>query len=183
MRSAMVSPVDCGLSYRNITGDKVARRLGSLINTAYQASYQLGATAQSPSKDKTALALGLNDTTASEGVGYTTIYTTATTTPTEQVFIANIAWVTVTMAVAVILLLCGVLSMVFRYGTRSPDILGFVSSMTRDDPNFQRIPGGDYLDGLQRARILRHVRVQIVDTRPWDNDGHIQRNLGRSGRR
>lgn len=196
--SAMVSPIDwfvsgsdtpfqldytsdADVSYRNVSGEMLALRLGNLINTAYQASFALGATAQPPSQNITALKLGLNDTTARQGVGYSTTYQLATTIETQQRFLANIAWVAVTVIVAFILLFCGLISMIFKYGTRSPDILGFVSSMTRDNPNFEHIPGGDKLDGLQRARVLRHIRVQITDVKPWDEDGHVTlRNLGHS---
>lgn len=175
--------LETDVSYRNISGLILAQRLGSLINTAYQIGFQAGATAQSPSNNETALALGLNYTTASGGVGYDTTRTTAMTTVTEERFVANMAWVAVTLIVAFILLFCGIVSMVFKYGTSSPDILGFVSSMTRDNPNFEHIPGSDKLDGLERARLLRHLRVQIVDVKPWDENGHVTlRNLGHSRR-
>lgn len=194
--SGMVSPIDwyvsgsdtpfqldyaseTDVSYHDVSGAKFATRLGSLINTAYQSALQMAATAQPPSDNETALVLSLNDTTYSDGVGYKTTYTSATTSLKEPRFIANKVWVTITLVIAFILLFCGILSIIFKYGTRSPDILGYVSSMTRDNPNFEHLPGGDKLDGLQRARALRHVRVQIADVRPWDDEGHITlRNLG-----
>lgn len=199
-RSATISPIDfymagsdtpfvatidgaSGVTYDNITGEQLARRLQSLVNTGWQLAYQNQATAQRPPENKTALALSTNESTSdisSGGVGYTTTAATATTVSRHDIFVANKAWVTVTLIVSFILLFCGFASMIFKYGSRSPDILGFVSSMTRDNPNFEHIPGGDKLDGLQRARVLRHVKVQIVDVRPWDEDGHVTlRNLGR----
>ncbi|KAK5946706.1 hypothetical protein PMZ80_000849 [Knufia obscura] len=170
------------ISYDNVTGEQFAKRLQSLVNTGWQLGYQNQATAQKPPDNETALALSTNPSTSSlydGGVGYTTTATTGTTTSRHDIFIANKAWVTVTVIVAFILLFCGIASMIFKYGSRSPDILGFVSSMTRDNPNFEQIPGGGKLDGLQRARVLRHVRVQIADVQPWDQDGHVTlRNLG-----
>ena len=170
------------ISYDNVTGSQLAKRLQSLLNTGWQLAYQSQATAEKPSTNETALALSTNSSTNAVyagGLGYTTTATTAGTVSRHDIFIANKAWVTATAVVAFILLFCGIASLIFKYGSRSPDILGFVSSMTRDNPNFEHIPGGDKLDGLQRARVLRHVRVQIADVRPWDEDGHVTlRNLG-----
>jgi len=198
-QSAVISPIDfyvagydtpfmatvpggATISYDNVTGEQLAKRLQSLINTGWQLSFQNQFTAQTPPDNQTALALSTNISTTSlseGGVGYTTTATTGTTVSTEDIFVADKTWITVTVIVAFVLLFCGIASMVFKYGTRSPDILGFVSSMTRDNPNFEQIPGGDKLDGLQRARVLRHVRVQIADVKPWDEDGHVTlRNLG-----
>ena len=166
------------VNYTNVSGIQVARRLGSLVNTGWQLSFQLAATAQPPSTNVTALALGYTNID-DDGNGYDTIHTTATTSTNTDVFVANIVWVVVTLIVASILLGCGIASMFFKYGTNSPDILGYVSSMTRDNPSFQHFPGDDKLDGLERARLMRHVKVQIVDARPWDENGHITlRNLG-----
>ncbi|KAK5100265.1 hypothetical protein LTR70_001747 [Exophiala xenobiotica] len=198
-QSAVISPIDFYMagydtpfmttvsggetvSYNNVTGKQFAKRLQSLVNTGWQLSFQNQFTAQTPPDNKTALALSTNTSTTSPsagGVGYTTTATTGTTISREDIFIANKSWITVTVVVAFVLLFCGIASMIFKYGTRSPDILGFVSSMTRDNPDFEDFPGGDKLDGLQRARVLRHVRVQIADVRPWDEDGHVTlRNLG-----
>ncbi|KAJ9658901.1 hypothetical protein H2198_003471 [Neophaeococcomyces mojaviensis] len=165
------------VNYHNVTGLEVAQRLGSLINTGWQLSFQLAATGQTPSTNETALAIGYNS--SGDGVGYDTVHTTATTSIGKEIFVANRVWVGITLVVAFILLLCGVAAMVFKYWTRSPDILGYVSSMTRDNPSFQRFPGDDKLDGLERARVMRNVQVQLTDVRPWDEDGHITlSNLG-----
>lgn len=62
----------------------------------------------------------------------------------------------------------------FRVFTVAPDILGFVSSLTRDNRYFAPLPPGDsLLDGEQRARKLRNMKVQIQDVRPDSDVGHI----------
>lgn len=163
------------ISYHNVSGLNFAKRFQSLINTGWQLGFQTPATAQKPSENKTALILS-NDSLLSKqnsSVSYQTSATNATTIKKHDVFATNMVWLTVTMIVSLILLICGFVSMGLKYGTNSPDILGYVSSMTRDNPNFEQIPDGDRLDGLERARVLRHMKVQIVDARPWDADGHI----------
>lgn len=169
------------LSYRNISSDIVSIRMASLINTAYQSSYQLSATSQPASDNITALKLGLVPSTAAQGLGYATINTPATTTFTQLRFVASIPWIVTTIVIALILLYCGIATLVFKYTSYNPDILGYVSSMTRENPNFERIriPDGDRLDGLQRARVLRDLKVQVADDRPWDGNSHLTlKNLG-----
>jgi hypothetical protein len=196
-RSAVVSPIDfyvngydqpfvseiLDITYRNVSGLALAKRLQSLLNTGWQIGYQSSAIARQPSSNITALAISTNfskSDTEAGGIGYPTSATNATMVKRADVFVTNMIWVSVTISLSLILLLCAFVSMVFKYGTNAPDILGYVSSMTRDNPNFEQVPEGDRMDGLQRARALRHLRVQIVDVRPWDEDGHVMlRSLGR----
>lgn len=163
------------INYRNVTGAEVAERLQSVINTAWQLGFQGSATAKRPEENKTALMLRANGEIpqALEGVGYPVRATNATTIEKHNVFMSEMLWIAVTVIVSFILLFCGSVSMIFKYGANSPDILGYVSSMTRDNPNFEQIHEGDKLDGLKTARVLRHLQVQIVDAKPWDADGYV----------
>ncbi|KAH6997161.1 hypothetical protein EDB80DRAFT_584788 [Ilyonectria destructans] len=56
---------------------------------------------------------------------------------------------------------------------RGPDILGFASSMTRDNPHMDIPTGGSSLDGPDRARMLGHLRVQLTDIFPEAESGYI----------
>ncbi|KAH8684987.1 hypothetical protein BGZ61DRAFT_495278 [Ilyonectria robusta] len=56
---------------------------------------------------------------------------------------------------------------------RGPDILGFASSMTRDNPYVPLPPGGSHLDGTDRSRRLRDVRLELSDVRPDDENGYV----------
>lgn len=163
------------LTYRNVSGLDVAKRLQSLVNTGWQLGFQGPATAKKPDENETALMLSANPETSwyGVGVGYPVTATNATTVKKHDVFASNVIWIMITMIVSFLLLSCGIVSMMFKYGTNSPDIPGFVSSMTRDNPNFEQIPDGDKFDGLKRARVLGHMKVQIVDVKPWDSDGHV----------
>lgn len=99
---------------------------------------------------------------------------TATFIRTHPAYKANYVWIVLLLVVATILLLCALLSLLLRILTIAPDILGFVSSFTRDSPYFEPLgPGGSLLDGEQRARRLRNVRVQIADVQPEAEVGHI----------
>ena len=61
----------------------------------------------------------------------------------------------------------------------APDILGFVSSLTRDNPHFEDaslpiLPGESIMSGPDRARALLNMREQIVDLHPEKEVGHIE---------
>ncbi|KOC18529.1 hypothetical protein AFLA70_3g008601 [Aspergillus flavus AF70] len=45
--------------------------------------------------------------------------------------------------------------------TRNPDILGYVSTMTRDAPNLKIPPGGGTLGGMDRALFLKDMSIRL----------------------
>jgi hypothetical protein len=56
--------------------------------------------------------------------------------------------------------------------TFASDILGYVSTLARDNPYFDKhVPS--HLDGLQAARALRDVRVTIGDVHKKQDVGHV----------
>lgn len=76
------------------------------------------------------------------------------------------------------LFVCAIASLVLRLFITAPDILGFVSSLTRDNPYFSDgslpvLQGGSIMSGPDRARAMRHIRVQIIDVRPEAEVGHV----------
>ena len=163
------------INYRNVTGVEVAKRLQSIINTAWQLGFQASATAKRPEENKTALLLRANrkESPSLDGVGYPVSVANATTIEKHAIFKSDMLWITVATIVSFVLFFCGSVSMILKYGTNSPDILGYVSSMTRDNPNFEQIPHGDKLNGLERAKALKHLKVQIVDVKPWDTNAYL----------
>lgn len=169
--------------------DVVARRLASVINTGWQTSFLQGAVTKSPSNNMTLWAEATDPeyTGASTNLGFNAIRTAAVTETQSRVNSANIVWVILTIALSIVLLICGFLSLIIKYLTYSPDVLGFVSSMTRDNPNFEKVPGSDQMDGLGYAKKLSNVRVQLeVNGATWNGDGNegeedahiVLRNLG-----
>jgi hypothetical protein len=77
------------------------------------------------------------------------------------------------MSVTLILQLLAILGMALTYTTTAPDILGYVSTLTRDNPHAAVPEGGNTLDGLERARLLSDLRVQLADVKWGDDKGHI----------
>ena len=92
----------------------------------------------------------------------------------HKAYKANFVWVVLLVLVSIILFFCALGSLIVRHITVAPDILGFVSSFTRDNVYFPiTLGGGSALDGEERARMLRNVKVQIADVKPDDVVGHV----------
>ncbi|KAH6887487.1 hypothetical protein B0T10DRAFT_538933 [Thelonectria olida] len=91
--------------------------------------------------------------------------TQARATMSHNVYKANRYWITIVLILAVI-------GLGLRLVIRGPDVLGFASSMTRENPYVALPPGGSGLDGPERAKILREVRVRLAGVRPTEEVGY-----------
>lgn len=99
--------------------------------------------------------------------------TNATVSTTHQVFVCNYAWLSLLLAAAITILLTGVASLVLKRKTLGPEMFGFVTSMTYQNP-FVKIPkGGSMLDAMERARLLKDVEVCVGDVYGDEDVGHI----------
>lgn len=72
-------------------------------------------------------------------------------------------WIAIDFASCLVLLVAGVLCHWLRVHTLAPDIFGYVSSLTRDNPYFDLPDNGSALSGLDRARLMKRVKVKIGD--------------------
>ena len=93
----------------------------------------------------------------------------------NAVYIANKWHAVVLLLITLFLQLAGLATMLLTAVIRAPNVLGFVSSLTRDSPYLAPIvpPGGSMLDGAERARVLGDVRVRLVDVKPEEPVGRI----------
>lgn len=159
-----------GANYQNVSGLQVAQRLGALFNTVWQSSIAQSSVA-SPPPDPSLF----KNITSPYSLPFNARSVNATMRTDQTVYHASKIWVGLTGTVSLILFACGVAGMLFRYMTAAPDILGYVSTMTRDNPFFSddRTLNAETLDGLERARLLRDAVVQISDVRPWQGQTHI----------
>ena len=153
-------------NYENITGAVFAGRLTTLLNTIWQASIAPGSIALGSSANFSTI--GSSSTTAS----------VKEITPLAQ-YVVSIWQAALLIVITFMLVICAITSMILSKITKAPDVLGYVSTMTRDN-EYVRVPeGGSTLDGMQRARYLAHMKVQLADMRPEDEAGLIAlRNPG-----
>ncbi|RSM09421.1 hypothetical protein CDV31_007727 [Fusarium ambrosium] len=99
--------------------------------------------------------------------------TSGTRTTVYQVYKANRLWVAILLVTTTLLQLLALLGLILQSFIRGPDVLGFASSLTRDNPYVPLAPGGSSLDGPDRARKLRGLRLQLADVRPESETGYI----------
>jgi hypothetical protein len=59
------------------------------------------------------------------------------------------------------LAILAIAGVVLKYTCAMPEILGFVFTMTRDNPYIPLPEGGSALRGIERARLLGNMRVRL----------------------
>lgn len=90
-----------------------------------------------------------------------------------QIYVCNYGWLAALVVASSVLLLVGGAGLILGHRTFAPDMMGYVASMTYENPYVGLPKGGSVLDAMERARILRDVRVRIGDVRGGDGVGHV----------
>jgi hypothetical protein len=143
-----------------------SRRLTAAFNTMWQATMDPTNTTRSavtnvPELDRTGqLPVGINATRA-------------VATKTEEVYRADRGWCAALLLCASFLELLAVAGLVLRTIIRAPEVLGYISSLTRDNPFFPSCASGSALEGAERAQLLRDVKVHLADVTPESEAGYI----------
>ncbi len=99
--------------------------------------------------------------------------TVETTVHVTSRYVCDKRWLALLVGASSALLLSSVVGLIAKYTASAPDILTHVSSLTRDNPFIPLGPGGNRLDGRERARALKRLPVRLRDVRPNERVGHI----------
>ena len=91
----------------------------------------------------------------------------------NNVYRADRVWIGILLASTAVLQILAILGAVLLMLIKGPDILGFASSVTRDNMHIPLSPGGSSLDGPERARLLHDLRLQLADIRHEEDVGYI----------
>ncbi|PVF95156.1 hypothetical protein CPB86DRAFT_788341 [Serendipita vermifera] len=136
------------------------RRLATILNTYYQATI-------SPT-----LRLGSFDLNTAYTIGAfrTTEATIRIPRPTYQ---RHWEWVISAFVASFAMLSVAMTGILLEKQVITPDIYGYVSSMTRDNPHFPLPPTGCTLEGTKRAVLLNDVFVRFEDVSPDKKIGHL----------
>jgi hypothetical protein len=118
-----------GLENKNLTALDVSVQLATLLNTYWFSSLAVASVA----REATGTTLNISAIEKGDDPFFIASKATANTTLTQTVYAADHVWVGISATVSIILLFCGVLGMIFKYTAVAPDILGYVSTMTRDN--------------------------------------------------
>lgn len=146
--------------YRNLPLDVFSARLSMLINTFLRASLDM------PSL------VGMNST-ALVNEAYWMNTNANWTEFTPDIYDVKKPWFTLYIASTLVMTLCALANIVLRAMTRAPDFLGSVSALTRDTPFIDAPAGGSFMDGTERARLLKDKWVRIQDVKPDEDVGRI----------
>ncbi len=112
----------------------------------------------------------------------------AALTAVDEVYRTNAVWLALLFASAAALLAAGLAGSLVSRKTLVPDMLGYVTSMTYDNPHLALTdhPGGkdaDVIDAMERARVLQDLPVQVGDICGAEDVGHIAFTSGANIRR
>jgi hypothetical protein len=89
------------------------------------------------------------------------------------VYQADIGWIAGLLIISIVLLLLGLANIVISSLTIAPDLFYHASSLARENPYTNTPSGGTALDGAQRSRLLRNLKVQIADVSSEHEVGYI----------
>ncbi|KAF6820664.1 hypothetical protein CPLU01_12689 [Colletotrichum plurivorum] len=141
-------------------------RFTTIFNTAWQAGLESPSIINAsltalPTFEDGILPLGTNATSAR-------------ITSQRNVYRANMVLVAVLMFITLVIQGLAIAGFVLQFLIRGPDILGFASTLTRDNP-FVPVSGGSGLEGTERARALGDIRLRLSDVRNGES-GYIAVN-------
>ena len=172
---SLASNLNGEVSLAELSADLFSERFSVVFNTYYQCNlvpwFQTG---NLPSNIS-----ALHEALAERGHG-TFNTTTTTVTNFADVYICNKMWAAILITASTFLLVCGMCGAIVKYRARGPRILGYVSTMTRDNPYIDLPPGGCTLDGLDRARLLKDLQVKLQDVAAEEEVGHIALGLAQA---
>ena len=154
-------------AFPSVSGSRLAQRLTTFFNTVWQASLAPNDIAFGSAFNLTSSAPGTSDWTIPTVNALTTI---AREVP---IYSANISFIVILLIITLILQLVAVTGLILKYTANAPDILGYVSTMTRENPYTNVPSGGNALDGLQRARLLAGMHVQLADVSKDQDLGYL----------
>jgi hypothetical protein len=121
-------------------------RLGQVLNTNYQASLD-------PSGMTGSLESGNSSAISVEGENVVW----------QIVFKVNWTDWAIYLATWMVFFVAGLGGVALKIFVIVPDLLGYMSSLTRDNPYVQVPAGGSTLDGMERTKLSRSLRLKISD--------------------
>ncbi|KAI5813214.1 hypothetical protein BZA77DRAFT_230420, partial [Pyronema omphalodes] len=91
-------------------------------------------------------------------------------------YVLSWPWFVIFIFSTVVLVIVSMVGAVVQWITIAPDVLGYVSSFTRDNPFVKLDAMGDVActqDGIERAKALKNLKVRLADVNPGEEVGHV----------
>ncbi|KAI9372250.1 hypothetical protein BJX61DRAFT_455850 [Aspergillus egyptiacus] len=150
--------------WSSVSARNFSTRFSTVFNTFYQASLAPGVIPTADLSDPVDLNTSLPSYITSEG---------ATSIKRFTVYQINLLWLSIFIVAGTLLLLSALAGLFLKSIIIAPDILGFVSSLTRDNPHVPLPSGGSALSGEDRAKMLRDLPVQLAEVDEHRDFGRI----------
>ncbi|KAH7371443.1 hypothetical protein BKA66DRAFT_551697 [Pyrenochaeta sp. MPI-SDFR-AT-0127] len=159
-------------NWTNVSTTDISNRLTRLSNAYFDTSRWTTAVTRN---DFFAEPTFINNTQLGEwgyeGLNMNT--TDATFSRQVTIYKAHVPWILALVLCSSVLLLLGLASFALSLVTTAPDIFDYVSSFTRDNPYINAPEGGSTLNGPDRARLLKKLKVQLGDVEAENHVGYI----------
>lgn len=149
----------------------LSRNFEILLNTFWQSTY--GAEYLSGNLSSTDLSAYDDITQDSElPISFNTSEATLISRTGEQ-YECDMLFAGLLLAISCLLFIAGLASLVLMLVTIAPDILGYVSSYTRDNPFAGAEKQASHLEGPERSKALREMSVTLGDVKGQEDTGYI----------
>jgi len=90
-----------------------------------------------------------------------------------EVYVCHNGWLLVLIISSCILVICTIASAVLNFLSIGPEILGYVSTLIKDNPYVPLEMTGSTMGGAERARLMGDMRVKLGDVYPDKDVGYI----------
>lgn len=151
-----VSRNNTGTRYFDMSGvspDIFTEHFSTLFNTYWQATQGTGC------RTEGFLPACIDHNRRHEKIS-STLVSNATFTRAQDFYKIEPIWFTIFVAITFVLYVCAGAGLILEYLCSGPDILGYVSTMTRDNAYTPLPSAASTLDGPKRARLLKNYRVR-----------------------
>ncbi|KAF5524290.1 hypothetical protein CGCA056_v005299 [Colletotrichum aenigma] len=134
------------VSLDDLPDDKIGIRLNQLLNTYLMLSQQ---------------ELQITSSTLGQTASFEpNITISSEVSNLVEVFQVSALWVGFCLVSCLILLACGILSVVFTHLAHGPEVLGYVSTLVRDSKFMDLLMNTSWMDGTELTKELRSQRIR-----------------------
>lgn len=89
------------------------------------------------------------------------------------VYNANVGWIVSLILITTVLLLLRIANVIVSFMTLAPDLFYYASSLARENPYTNTPEGGTSIDGGERSRLFKKMRIQVADVIPDNEVGYL----------
>ncbi|KAF3035919.1 hypothetical protein E8E12_003941 [Didymella heteroderae] len=168
-------PTASNRTLSEISDKLISDRLTTVLNTYWQAG------AWGPQITRAGMFdtpeypyVGPNDGNSQDNVPDRFLNTTDTVFTNQiPIYKAEVGWIVSLLLITIVLLLLCVINILVSFINKAPDLFYYASSLARENPYTNTPDGGTALDGAERSRLLKNMKVQVADVSPDNEIGYV----------